>query len=666
MNSLTNNKKTKRMFAVVIMTTLALSLLVASFIKQDIQGVENTVLASTCQPYGTTEGYNAARTIDLLGVQSEHLMLSAHRGVYGKFDQPNPHNLLNAPENSLTAIDNAAKLKYEMVELDVKVTKDNKIILMHDYAGGRVMDTVSEGKVWNRFKGSVYDIQGNFNINVLSPQVDTQMIMDYNPVISNSNWDNIKDYDLMITDRNVSISPAIRAVLADYTFSGANPSTVELKGSQIVSNDKPQLLLDALNHIGDHYPGMVVVLDLRHLKEVEAAMDVIDLVHDCNGVPATEWVILKPFANIYPDGWINIDEKPNNVATPPTKPNSVVGKHGKAQAEKYKWIPALADRFLTGLGSTSVLAPHFPGKQVGADVSTLNTSNAVKYVADWNREFHKRSHSVVGFEVLRSGSNNQEIIHAYNWLSGVVHVASVNYGEEHVGEHSQQDIAHLYSPYSRILQFWRPPDVEVEGGAQQVTDNGQVKMLYGFHWKDDGMGVFPVWSSNTVTDVAATAGVITVDDAYAVMTSRGDRSALQNIISAPLLDKVKIKNRGSGLCIRPARTASSEYIKQTDCNFDNPALHWKIKDNADGSQTIQSRIKFGRVLYGSPITQYRPNATGFKYKWDINTLSNGYIQIQNRNNNWVLDAETNSRINPMKTNVWTSVQHQQWEIIPVP
>ena len=48
----------------------------------------------------------------------------------------------NFPENSLEAIDNAIKMGVDIVELDVKKTKDGELILMHD----RTLDRTTTGK----------------------------------------------------------------------------------------------------------------------------------------------------------------------------------------------------------------------------------------------------------------------------------------------------------------------------------------------------------------------------------------------------------------------------------------------------------------------------------------------------------------------------------------
>ncbi len=70
----------------------------------------------------------------LLTRDHSSVLVVAHRGDWR-----------NAPENSLSAIDNAIKMGVDIVELDVQRTKDGVIILMHDGTLDRT--TTGKGKV---------------------------------------------------------------------------------------------------------------------------------------------------------------------------------------------------------------------------------------------------------------------------------------------------------------------------------------------------------------------------------------------------------------------------------------------------------------------------------------------------------------------------------------
>ena len=67
----------------------------------------------------------------LINCDSSSVIVVAHRGDWRNF-----------PENSLEAIDNAIKMGVDIVELDVKRTKDGELILMHD----RTLDRTTTGK----------------------------------------------------------------------------------------------------------------------------------------------------------------------------------------------------------------------------------------------------------------------------------------------------------------------------------------------------------------------------------------------------------------------------------------------------------------------------------------------------------------------------------------
>lgn len=67
----------------------------------------------------------------LMNRDQSSVIVVAHRGDWRNF-----------PENSLEAIDNAVKMGVDIVELDVKRTKDGELILMHD----RTLDRTTTGK----------------------------------------------------------------------------------------------------------------------------------------------------------------------------------------------------------------------------------------------------------------------------------------------------------------------------------------------------------------------------------------------------------------------------------------------------------------------------------------------------------------------------------------
>ncbi len=63
--------------------------------------------------------------------KNDQIIVVAHRGDWR-----------NAPENSLNAIENCIKMGVDMVEIDIRETKDGKLVLMHD----ETIDRTTNGK----------------------------------------------------------------------------------------------------------------------------------------------------------------------------------------------------------------------------------------------------------------------------------------------------------------------------------------------------------------------------------------------------------------------------------------------------------------------------------------------------------------------------------------
>lgn len=59
---------------------------------------------------------------------AQKIRLFAHRGAWSK----DSAKTFVIPENSLAAVEQAARLGYEGIEMDVKYTKDKKMVIMHD------------------------------------------------------------------------------------------------------------------------------------------------------------------------------------------------------------------------------------------------------------------------------------------------------------------------------------------------------------------------------------------------------------------------------------------------------------------------------------------------------------------------------------------------------
>lgn len=86
-----------------------------------------TLLAlASCQTQETNSTATSAPSIEdliqnLENSENKEIMVVAHRGDWR-----------NAPENSLQAIQNCIDMGVDMVEIDIRMTKDSQLVLMHD------------------------------------------------------------------------------------------------------------------------------------------------------------------------------------------------------------------------------------------------------------------------------------------------------------------------------------------------------------------------------------------------------------------------------------------------------------------------------------------------------------------------------------------------------
>lgn len=69
--------------------------------------------------------------VDLKSHETKKVLVVAHRGDWR-----------NAPENSLQAFQNCIAMGVDMIEIDLKMTKDNQLVIMHD----NTIDRTTDGK----------------------------------------------------------------------------------------------------------------------------------------------------------------------------------------------------------------------------------------------------------------------------------------------------------------------------------------------------------------------------------------------------------------------------------------------------------------------------------------------------------------------------------------
>jgi hypothetical protein len=108
-----------------------------------------SILTETCTETVYPD-YDVRKIIDVWKYPTDDLLsICAHRGA--------SHG--GGTENSLTAIKKAALMGWEAVEIDLRLTKDGKVVVWHDNGLGRATNVVApRGEVaYNPFVGKGYN-----------------------------------------------------------------------------------------------------------------------------------------------------------------------------------------------------------------------------------------------------------------------------------------------------------------------------------------------------------------------------------------------------------------------------------------------------------------------------------------------------------------------------
>jgi glycerophosphoryl diester phosphodiesterase len=130
---------------------------------------------------------------------SGYVMVAAHRAV---------HNA-GCPENSISAIMQAIQLGADIVELDVRVTADNVVVLMHDETIDRT--TNGKGKVENYTLASLKE----FRLKKKDGTLTDETIPAFTEALEVVRGNIMVDIDL----KTYNVKPIIRAVRASVTRS---------------------------------------------------------------------------------------------------------------------------------------------------------------------------------------------------------------------------------------------------------------------------------------------------------------------------------------------------------------------------------------------------------------------------------------------------------------
>ncbi|OXS56946.1 hypothetical protein B1A99_19010 [Cohnella sp. CIP 111063] len=600
-------------------------------------GAAPTASASgTCTPYGPWEGfqYDPSLLMKKMGEPSDQEpiagpYLSAHRGAWGT----DPDLPQAAAENSITAIDNAAALKFEMVELDVHLASDKKLVLMHDYTMGRTTNYPytdgSHANHWDVFNQLTPDGTGPVTSGTPPVLTNWSAIQPYNNLISQLTSTQITQTYMRLFDKSLGIQGSI-------SYGGVS---VYAKGSWSVTNETVPTLKQALEHIGDNYPGMTVVLDLRHADEVAEAMNVIDQVQDCQGRPARDWVILKPFVNVFPRGF-----------------ESALYQYGY-RVYQYNWIPVVSFRLVppNPQGGPSVI-PDSPGP----DISQI-PYDALTYLRDyWPME---KFPTIVTYENGYNGSGTGNLKPAYDWADGLV----------------------------KNMKSWRPPDIDVQ---HSVVNPANGKTIIGFNWKDDGMGAYPVYKEDSqgYEKVRENASVITVDDAaYVLKMEIATRDAAQMSISKQIdTTKAKTEMQYKLVDFNSKRTLNLEDNYSGSGNKleilkDNNGLAqtWGLKQvpgipsnyyivHRDSGKVLEmvtgsNKVQLNSYKFNSGVASPYLNQH-WKLKYNDSGTYNGTYTLVNASNDYALNVEWGATADGTKVIAWQetpSAPNEKWHLVPV-
>jgi glycerophosphoryl diester phosphodiesterase len=242
----------------------------------------------------------------------------AHRGAH-KSETFGP-----LPENSLAAIDAAAKLGVEAIELDLRMTRDKKVVLSHDQSWGREASKLIYGEP-ARYPFDPFDKPDRPYQKHANPRVDA--------------------LDLATTQKKWRLRSS------------------DLK---TVSDEPPQTLETALKHIAENKINTVVALDIKDVPVAEEAWKIVSRMKDANGQPFHQSVLFKLDASNFPTPE-HFKEKFNTKLVDGEKPDW----------EHIKFMPIYQGRHLIDKAFNPEIADALKNKKEVTDEQRANAEKNV-------------------------------------------------------------------------------------------------------------------------------------------------------------------------------------------------------------------------------------------------------------------------------------------------
>ena len=138
-----------------------------------------------------------------------YIYVAAHRGWSARY-----------PENTMEAFKAAAALGVDQIEIDVRVTKDDELVIMHDYTVNRT--TNGDGKVIDLTLAEIKKLDAGISMGLEFEgcRVPTLIeFMDYISTVPGMTVDfELKEYPTDIGDKAYEVADRILAIIDKYGF----------------------------------------------------------------------------------------------------------------------------------------------------------------------------------------------------------------------------------------------------------------------------------------------------------------------------------------------------------------------------------------------------------------------------------------------------------------